>query len=81
MYDLFYADLPADNGSTVRLYKWRTEVDRISILRGEAPKAADEIAVDRMWADNNGLKLGDTLTVDGTPLRITVSRRDILLAG
>ncbi len=71
VYDLFYVNLPADNGSTVRVYPWREDVDRICVMQGKAPAAADEIAVDRMWADNNGLAVGDTLTVDGAPLTIS----------
>ena len=71
LYDLFYVNLKADNGASVRVYPWREAVNRICVMKGEQPAAPDEIAVDRMWADNNGLSVGDTLTVDGAPLTIT----------
>lgn len=40
-------------------------------MDGELPSADDEIAIDRMYADNNKLKVGDSLTVGGKKLKIT----------
>lgn len=57
--------------STLRIFKIRNEVDLICLMSGSLPQHADEIAVDRMYADNNGLSVGDTLTV-GTK-RLTIS--------
>ena len=42
-------------------------------MDGELPSADDEIAIDRMYADNNKLKVGDSLTVGGKKLKITGS--------
>ena len=38
---------------------------------GTFPETADEIAIDRMYADNNSLAVGDTITVGGKELKIT----------
>ena len=35
------------------------------MLQGSFPQKADEIAIDRMHADNVGIKVGDTVTVSG----------------
>ena len=45
----------------MRFFKNRTEVNRVCLMKGELPKATGEIAIDRMYADNNELKVGDTL--------------------
>ena len=61
LYEMFYAEEPLDNGSTMRIYKKRDKVNGVCLMEGELPVQPDEIAIDRMYADNNGLKVGDTI--------------------
>ena len=61
LYENFYIKEPLDNGSTMRFFKNRTEINGVCLMKGELPKATGEIAIDRMYADNNDLKVGDTL--------------------
>lgn len=49
--------------STLRIFKNRKEVDKICLMDGEFPATDSEIAIDRMYADNNDLQIGDTLTL------------------
>ncbi|MBQ1322105.1 MAG: ABC transporter permease [Solobacterium sp.] len=65
LYDLFYHDADLTNGSTLRIFAERTEVDRVCLMEGDMPQSAGEIAVDRMYADNNSLKPGDAVS-DGS---------------
>ena len=71
LYELFSVDAPLTNGSTLRIFPNRTEVDLACVMEGALPAAADEIAVDRMYAQNRKtaqgkpLEIGDTLS-DGT---------------
>jgi putative ABC transport system permease protein len=62
LYENFYVDESLDNGSTLRIYADRTEVNLVCLMQGQMPQAEDEIAIDRMYADNNGLTVGDTLS-------------------
>lgn len=77
LYKNYYIDLDTDvNGDgkdecTVRVFKNRTEVDKICIMKGEIPSNQNEIAIDRMFADNNSLEIGDKITVRGKELRVT----------
>ena len=72
VYDLFSSDRPLENGSTLRFFQVREEVDRACLMEGELPEADDEIAVDRMYADNNGIQTGDALTgKDGVSYKVT----------
>ena len=42
----------------IKLYE---NFNGVCLMQGEFPKATGEIAIDRMYADNNELKVGDTL--------------------
>ena len=61
LYEMYYAEEALDNGSTMRIYKERDEVNGVCLMEGRLPVQADEIAIDRMYADNNGLHVGDTI--------------------
>lgn len=56
-----------DDGTkrTLRTYVHRTEVDLASYCEGVEPQADDEVAVDRAFAKNNGLAVGDTVELSG----------------
>ena len=61
LYDNYYVEEPLDNGSTMRFFKNRQQVDKVCLMKGELPARTGEIAIDRMYADNNNLSVGDTL--------------------
>lgn len=69
VYELFCREpeekLSADGEAKgkIRVYSSRDEVNRYDILSGEAPKNDREILIDRMHADNAGIKVGDTIYV------------------
>ena len=66
LYDNFYLEEHLDNGSTMRIFKNREEINKVCLMDGELPARTGEMAIDRMYADNNGLTPGDTLeTEDG----------------
>ena len=48
-----------DTKRTLRTYTHRTEVDIASYCEGAKPRADDEVAVDRVFATNNDLAIGD----------------------
>ena len=64
LYDLHYREAALENGSTLRIYPDRTQVNTICLMQGALPAAIGEIAIDRMYADNNDLTIGDTLTAE-----------------
>lgn len=64
LYDLHYREAALENGSTLRIYPDRTQVNTVCLMQGALPAAIGEIAIDRMYADNNNLTIGDTLTTE-----------------
>ena len=65
------ADLDGETEGTMRIYQERTDMDLVCLMDGEMPEAKDEIAIDRMYADNNSLKVGDKLQIEGKELLVT----------
>ena len=43
----------------------------VCLMKGEWPEKANEIAIDRMYADNNKVKVGDTIETSGKELKVT----------
>lgn len=72
LYNNFYTEEKTDDiDSTLRIFKIRSEVNKISILSGELPENDDEIAIDRMYADNNNIKSGDKISIAGKEFNVT----------
>ena len=60
-----------DSQSTLRFYVNREEVDKVDLMEGSLPEDINEIAIDRMYAVNNDIKVQDTITVGSRILKVT----------
>lgn len=64
LYELNYKEEDINNlGKTLRIYKDRTQVNTPCLMSGEMPSGDNEIALDRMFAENNEISVGDTVTI------------------
>lgn len=71
LYENFYIEQSVDNGSTLRFFKNRKDVNRVCLMKGKLPESSDEIAIDRMYADNNHISVGDVLISGGKKWKVT----------
>lgn len=71
IYDNFYLEQDLTNDSTMRIFESRDQVNLACLMEGEFPKATNEIAIDRMYADNNKISIGDTLKSDTQSWKVT----------
>lgn len=77
VYENFYRNEAEDNDNdgvsdgTVRVYVKSEEINLACLMEGDFPASADEIAIDRMHADNAGIKTGDTVTIGGQKYRVS----------
>ena len=71
LYPLFSVDREMENGHTVRFYKQRTDINRVCLMEGALPQQSGEICIDRLYAENNGLAVGDTLQFSDRSYTIT----------
>ena len=71
LYENFYRNEEEDSDNdgisdgTIRVYAKTEEINRACLMDGDFPEKEDEIAIDRMHADNAGIKVGDTIAVSG----------------
>lgn len=69
IYENFYHNEDEDNNNdgkvdgTVRVFEKTENINLACLINGRFPKTSDEIAIDRMHADNVGIKVGDTITI------------------
>lgn len=64
IYENFYIERSTKEiDSTLRVFHKRDKINLECIMEGEFPESDNEIAIDRMYADNNKLSVGDTLTL------------------
>lgn len=71
LYENFYIEQKLSNGTTMRFFKDRKEVNKVCLMKGKMPEKSGEIAVDRMYADNNNLEIGDLLKKGKQSYKIT----------
>ena len=71
LYPIFSIDRETDSAHTVRFYRQRSEVNRVCLMDGAFPARSGEICIDRLYAQNNGLSIGDTMTVSGRDYTIS----------
>lgn len=63
IYENFYIERSMKEiDSTLRVFHKRDKINLECLMEGEFPSSENEIAIDRMYADNNKLSVGDTLT-------------------
>lgn len=59
----FVNDAADDGGRTLRIFAPRHDVNKMCLMDGEFPVGTDEIAIDRMYAVNNDIEIGDDIKV------------------
>lgn len=66
-------DYDRDNkkDGTIRVYAKTEKVNLASVMSGRLPQKYDEIAIDRMHADNVGIKVGDEINVGDEEYKVT----------
>ncbi len=71
VYENFFRNEEEGTDSTVRVFRKTEDVNLACLMEGRFPEQADEIAIDRMHADNADISVGDTLQVGGKDFRVT----------
>lgn len=71
LYDNFYFDEETPDGQVVRVYSQEDEINTPCLLSGELPANDGEIAIDRVFAKNNDISVGNSITLKGRELLIT----------
>ena len=70
LYENFYKEETCKD-ATYRIYKNRSDVDKIELFDGEFPKNDNEIALDRLFSENHSIEIGDKVTLDGKDYKVS----------
>lgn len=70
LYENFYKEETCKD-ATYRIYKNRSDVDKIELFDGEFPKNDNEIVLDRLFSENHSIEIGDKVTLDGKDYKVS----------
>ncbi len=70
LYENFYSQQDESDDTKVRVYKNRDEVNIASLHEGRLANKENEIALDRLFAEKNGYKIGKTIKLDNKNLKV-----------
>jgi putative ABC transport system permease protein len=77
LYEQFYKELEedvdgdGDPEADIRVFIVRQQVNTACLMYGKMPENNNEIAIDRMHADNRGIKVGDEIMIGDTKMTVS----------
>lgn len=71
VYENFYKDKYILDDKKLRIYKDRKNIDMAIVTEGSIPSADDEIALDRLFARQNDLKIGSVINIEERYYKVT----------
>lgn len=71
IYPLFYKDKEIAKEHTIRLYQVRDKVNKADLMDGAYPEKDDEIVIDRLYAENNEISIGDKIEIEEKDYKVT----------
>lgn len=71
LYNNNYVEEETSDNKTIRIFANREDVNKVCIMEGDLPSKKGEIALDRMFAENNDIKVGDKIKISGNEKKIT----------
>ena len=66
-----YSDREVLDGQILRLYQPRTEINIPTIWNGDLPQSSNEIAIERLFAENHDLSVGNSIQISGKDMMIS----------
>ena len=74
LYKNYYkntSEKKSNKKSDIRVFVKTKQINLADLMEGKWPKAEDEIAIDRMHADNADIQVGDTIQVNDKDFKVT----------
>lgn len=57
--------------TVLRIFENRDKINLPSVFEGKLPEEKNEIALDRLWAQNHNLDIGDSISIKSNSMKIT----------
>jgi putative ABC transport system permease protein len=71
VYENYYVNENIKDETVLRIYKNRKNINLVTVMKGKLPQNNNEVAIERLFAESNSIKIGDTITVSGGIMKIT----------
>jgi putative ABC transport system permease protein len=73
IYNLSYKEIESSSGHNIRVYNAidRDNINKYCIHKGNLPTKSNEIALDRLYMENNNIEVGDTYTISNIDYIVT----------
>ena len=71
LYDNYYIEKGSGRENTLRIFRDREQVNLLCLMEGQAPQNPGEMVLDRMYADNNGIAVGDSVRFGMEEYKVT----------
>ena len=68
---IFSMDYELNDGSVLRVFKNRENIDLVSLAEGSLPSSDNEAVIERRYAEEHSLAVGDIITVGGKTFTIS----------
>ena len=69
--NFYYSENHFDETATLLVFDERTALNLPSVFDGRLPIADNEIAIERLFAQNRNIKVGDTIVINGSDFEVT----------
>ena len=66
----FYTDISVDDGSVLRVFKVRNKINKLSITEGSIVSNDNQIVLEKLYADEKNINIGDTICDLNNPEKI-----------
>ena len=67
----YYINYQYSEGCTLRIIQNRTEINLPSLFEGNLPTQDNEIVIDRLWAKNKKINVGDNIDINNNVMKVT----------
>ena len=64
-------DAQTTEGDTLRIFRNRQLIDKVTLIEGRLAENDDEIVVDRRYSEENNINIGDTISVENVDFKVT----------
>lgn len=71
VYELFSKDEEINDEHTVRIFKLRSDVNQTDLMSGYYPENGNEIAIDRLYAENNKISIDDEIIIENRAYKVS----------
>ncbi len=75
IYNLSYKEITSSNGHSIRVYNTldRENINKCCIHKGNSPTNLNEISLDRLYMENNNIKVGDKFSLSNVDYKVVSS--------